>query len=171
MYSRRGPSNVEEGAVAGAAMTTAFTLRDARPKDHAALVEFNRRMAKETEDKDLDVVVLGKGVQRLFDDAACGRYFVAVDKDDEVVGQIMITTEWSDWRNGHFYWIQSVYVDPGWRRQGVYKALHQHVVDHARARGDVVGVRLYVEPHNARAQKTYESLGMTKTYDVMEQSL
>lgn len=152
-----------------------FTLRDAHPKDHGVLVEFNRRMAKETEDKELDAVVLGKGVARLFADPACGRYFVAVasggDNDGEVIGQIMITTEWSDWRNGHFYWIQSVYVDPRFRRQGVYRALHQHVVAHARDRGDVVGVRLYVEPHNTRAQQTYENLGMTKTYDVMEQSL
>ena len=148
-----------------------FTLRDAQQKDHGTLVAFNQRMARETEDKDLDAVVLGKGVQRLLTDPACGRYFVAVSPTDEVIGQIMITTEWSDWRNGHFYWIQSVYVDPAARRQGVYKALHHHVVAHARDRGDIVGVRLYVEPHNTRAQQTYNSLGMTKTYDLMEQSL
>lgn len=149
-----------------------FTLRDARPSDHGTLVAFNQRLAEESEGKVLDAAVLGRGVARLFADPACGRYVVAVDpNNDEIIGQLMITTEWSDWRNGYFYWIQSVYVAPAWRRRGVYRALHQHVVDDARARGDVVGVRLYVEPHNARAQQTYESLGMSKTYNVMEQSL
>lgn len=160
-----------------------FTLRDATVADHAALVAFNQAMAQETEHKQLDPHKLGPGVRRVLEDAAVGRYFVAVAADiaadadpqrsseESVVGQIMITTEWSDWRNGHFYWIQSVYVTPAWRRRGVYRALHQHVVDHARARGDVVGVRLYVEPDNVRAKKTYESLGMTKNYDVMEQPL
>jgi GNAT superfamily N-acetyltransferase len=146
-------------------------IRDAHLDDADSLIAFNRAMAKETEDKELDPGILGAGVRKLLADPNLGRYFVAVDGQDQVIGQIMITTEWSDWRCGHFYWIQSVFVPPEQRRQGIYGALHQHVVDHARARGDVVGVRLYVEPHNDRAKKTYESLGMLKTYDVMEQPL
>lgn len=158
-----------------------FTLRAAAATDHAVLVAFNQAMAMETEHKQLDENKLGPGVRRVLEDPTVGCYFVAVadavaaadgpDGQESVVGQIMITTEWSDWRNGHFYWIQSVYVAPDWRRRGVYRALHQHVVDHARARGDVVGVRLYVEPDNVRARNTYESLGMVKNYDVMEQLL
>jgi ribosomal protein S18 acetylase RimI-like enzyme len=150
-----------------------FSIRPATPRDHDALVAGNAAMAEETEGKALDLTKLRPGVLRALTDASAARYFVAVarngDDDGAVVGQIMITTEWSDWRNGFFYWIQSVYVVPAWRRRGVYRALHAHVVDDARARADVVGVRLYVEPHNERAQKTYRSLGMHKTYDVMEQ--
>lgn len=145
-----------------------FELRDAAARDHARLVAFNQAMAQETEGKTLDPALLSPGVQRVLDDEAAGRYFVAVDADDVVVGQLMITTEWSDWRNGIFYWIQSVYVDPAWRRRGVYRALHEYVVARARAAGNVVGVRLYVEVDNARAKATYENLGMKKTYDVME---
>lgn len=159
-----------------------FSIRPAALSDHDALVVGNAKMAEETEGKALDLEKLRPGVLRALTDASAARYFVAVSRngDDElaqrpaltdgaVVGQLMITTEWSDWRNGFFYWIQSVYVVPAWRRRGVYRALHAHVVDEARARADVVGVRLYVEPHNERAQKTYRSLGMHKTYDVMEQ--
>ncbi|MDP2343199.1 MAG: GNAT family N-acetyltransferase [Deltaproteobacteria bacterium] len=148
-----------------------FTVRDALPFEADTLIAFNQAMASETEGRALDPAILGAGVRRLLADPALGRYFVAVDGDHQVIGQIMVTTEWSDWRCGHFYWIQSVYVAPAVRRRGVYAALHQHVVNHARMRGDVVGVRLYVEPHNERAKKTYESLGMSKTYDVMEQPL
>ena len=158
-------------------------IRDARLSDASTLIDFNARMAWETEEKKLDPVVLGRGVQRLLADATLGRYFVAVadgdnnDKDDdddddsEVLGQLMVTSEWSDWRDGHFWWIQSVYVREDARRQGIYRALHKHVLDEARRAGNVVGVRLYVEPHNERAQATYAQLGMKKTYEVMEQSL
>ncbi len=150
---------------------TPFTLREAVVADHAAIVAFNQALAMESEHKVLDPLRLSPGVTRVLEDASAGRYFVAVDGAGILLGQIMITTEWSDWRNGHFYWIQSVYVAPAARRQGVYRALHQHVVTQARVRGDVVGVRLYVEPDNLRAKSTYESLGMTQTYNVMEQPL
>ena len=149
----------------------AFSLREASADDADTIIAFNQALARESEGKELDREILGRGVRRLLDEPLLGRYFVAVDGQDHVIGQIMITTEWSDWRCGHFYWIQSVFVAPEQRRRGVYAALHRHVVAHARSRGDVVGVRLYVEPDNVRAQKTYESLGMTKTYNVMEQPL
>lgn len=146
-------------------------IRDGHPDDAPTLVEFNARMALETEDKTLDRARLTRGVARLLADPALGRYFVAEDQDGALLGQLMITTEWSDWRDGHFWWIQSVFVREDVRGRGIYTALHQHVVTAARRASNVVGIRLYVEPHNARAQRTYARLGMTKTYDVMEQGL
>jgi ribosomal protein S18 acetylase RimI-like enzyme len=150
----------------------AFVLRDAVVDDAGTIVAFNSALARETEDKALDAARLRRGVLRLLNDPTRGRYFVAVVQDGDaqrVVGQIMITREWSDWRDGWFFWIQSVYVDPAFRRRGVYRTLHQRVLDHARACGDVCGVRLYVEPDNARAKATYRALGMRHTYDVLEQ--
>jgi ribosomal protein S18 acetylase RimI-like enzyme len=150
-----------------------FALRDATPNDAASIVAFNRAMALETEDKQLDAARLQRGVQKVLADAARGQYFVAVVEDDDgrarVVGQLMITREWSDWRDGWFLWIQSVYVDPGFRRRGIYRALHEHVLQRARVDDDVCGVRLYVEPDNARAKETYRALGMDHAYDVFEQ--
>jgi GNAT superfamily N-acetyltransferase len=146
-------------------------IRDGRLEDAPTIIELNAKMALETEHKHLDRELLGHGVKKVLSDRHLGRYFVAVDAQDHVVGQLMITTEWSDWRNGHFWWIQSVYVREDHRRKGIYRALHVHVIDEARKAGDVVGVRLYVEPHNQRAQQTYARLGMKKTYDVMEQPL
>jgi ribosomal protein S18 acetylase RimI-like enzyme len=142
------------------------TIRPAVAADHAVLVAFNLAMAKETEDKHLDSAVLSEGVRRALADPARGRYFVC-EQDSAVVGALMVTHEWSDWRNGDFWWIQSVYTTPAARGAGVYRALHEHVVRAAKAEG-AVGVRLYVEPHNARAIATYTKLGMEKTYDVME---
>lgn len=153
-------------------------IRDGIPTDSPTLVEFNARMALETEGKVLDRATLTRGVERVLRDRTLGRYFV-VERDvtgrgapsatsRELVGCLMITLEWSDWRDGHFWWIQSVYVRDDVRGHGVYSSLHQHVVDEAKRAGNVVGVRLYVEPHNTRAQRTYEKLGMKKTYDVME---
>jgi GNAT superfamily N-acetyltransferase len=153
-------------------MDRPFRLRDARPEDAATIVAFNRALAAETEARTLPPDVLDRGVRRLLADPDRGRYFVAVvddDRHERVVGQLMITREWSDWRDGWFLWIQSVYVDPAFRRRGVYRALHQHVVDVGRAAGDVCGVRLYVERGNDRARRTYVALGMEHAYDVMEQ--
>jgi ribosomal protein S18 acetylase RimI-like enzyme len=147
-----------------------FRIRDALIADAPTLVDFNARMAVETEGKALDRAVLTRGVTRLLEDGHRGRYFVADDAGD-VLGCLMITSEWSDWRDGWFWWIQSVFVKPEARRRGVYRALHEHVVTEAKKAGDVVGVRLYVEPNNTRAQATYAKLGMKKTYDVMEQKI
>ena len=145
-----------------------LTVRDARPEDAAVLVAYNSAMAEETEGKSLDPARIGPGVANLLADSRRGRYWVA-ESDGAVVGQIMVTYEWSDWRNGNRWWIQSVYVHPDWRRKGVFSALYQHVESLASADPDVIGLRLYVEENNTRAQRTYEALGMVKPrYLVME---
>lgn len=145
-----------------------LTVRDARSEDAAVLVAYNSAMARETEGRTLDPNIIGPGVARLLADASRGRYWVA-ESGDTVVGQIMVTYEWSDWRNGNLWWIQSVYVHPDWRRRGVFSALYRHVESLAAAEPDVVGLRLYVEESNTRAQRTYAALGMVKpSYLVME---
>jgi GNAT superfamily N-acetyltransferase len=144
-----------------------MSIRLARLDDAPVLVEFNHRMAAETEDLALDLATLEKGVRAVFADPAKGQYFVA-ETDGRVIGQLMITHEWSDWRNGDIWWIQSVYVHPDHRRRGVFRALYQHVEAAARAAG-VVLIRLYVHEANHTGQETYESLGMKLThYKVME---
>ena len=145
-----------------------FKVRDARGEDAAALAANNSAMAEETEGKALDPERIGTGVARLFEDASRGRYWVA-EARNRIVGQIMVTYEWSDWRNGNIWWIQSVYVDPNWRRKGVFTALYRHVESLAAADPDAIGLRLYVEENNKRAQQTYTALGMVKpNYLVME---
>ena len=133
-----------------------FTVRPATPADAQVVAEFNTRLASETEGKRLDPPVIAAGVAAVLADAQKGRYFVA--DAGEVVGQMMITYEWSDWRNGWIWWLQSVYVRADWRRRGVFRALFDHVLTQARREG-VIGIRLYVEQENAAAQQTYRSLG------------
>jgi ribosomal protein S18 acetylase RimI-like enzyme len=112
--------------------------------------------------------VINRGVETLLADQSKGRYWVA-QADSRVVGQIMVTYEWSDWRNGMIWWIQSVYVHGDYRRSGVFSALYRHVESLARRDPQVSGIRLYVERDNARARRTYESLGMDMTdYRVMQ---
>jgi GNAT superfamily N-acetyltransferase len=135
------------------------TIRPAGPADAAVVAEFNRLLAWETEHKRLDPAVLARGVGRLLADPARGFYLMA-EADGQVVGQLMATFEWSDWRDGWFWWVQSVYVRDDFRRAGVFRALFAELVGRARAAGDVVGLRLYVEKDNRRAQATYESLGL-----------
>ncbi|MCC5862354.1 MAG: GNAT family N-acetyltransferase [Gammaproteobacteria bacterium] len=145
-----------------------ITLRQASPADHAVIVEFNEGLALESEGRQLDRRLLAPGVERVLADATLGQYYLA-ETAGEVIGQLMITLEWSDWRCGHFWWIQSVYVRPSWRRQGVFSRLYRHVLDAARSRQDVCGLRLYVEHDNTRAQATYAALGMHATgYRLME---
>jgi GNAT superfamily N-acetyltransferase len=136
-----------------------LTIRRGEPRDAGVIAEFNRRMAWETEHKALDSTVLARGVGRVFTDPARGFYLVA-EADGKVVGQLMVTYEWSDWRDGWIWWVQSVYVREDRRRSGVFKTLYAEALRHARAAGDVVGVRLYVERENTRAQATYRHLGM-----------
>src|SRR5438552_3094378 len=112
-------------------------IRDATPADAAVLVEFNMRLARETENKELDREVLAAGVAAAFADPRKGPYFVAVE-NDEIVGQMQITYEWSDWRNGWFWWIQSVYVRAGARRRGVFRALYDHISRLAQRDGQVI---------------------------------
>jgi ribosomal protein S18 acetylase RimI-like enzyme len=144
-------------------------VRLATPQDAPVLVEFNAAMALETEQKELLPDVIGAGVHSLLGNPAAGFYLVA-EKDDRVVGSLMITKEWSDWRNGTFWWIQSVYVRPELRRQGVYRLLYRHVQELAADDPAVCGFRLYVERENGRAQATYQALGMKETrYLVLEE--
>ena len=147
-----------------------FRWRGGTPADGDVICEFNRRMALETEGKALDPVTLRAGVEAMLRDERKGRYFVC-ERDGQVIGQLGVTAEWSDWRNGFFWWIQSVYVASAARRQGVFRALYRHVEERARAEPDVLGLRLYVERDNRIAQATYEALGMSRTpYQVMEVS-
>lgn len=145
-----------------------FTIREATLADAATIAANNSKMAMETEGRSLAPDVVGPGVAALLKDSQMGRYWVA-EAEGQTVGQLMVTYEWSDWRNGMLWWIQSVYVDSGYRRRGVFSALYRHVESLASAESRVCGIRLYVEKENRRAQQTYEALGMTKpNYVVME---
>ena len=144
-------------------------IRLARPGDARAIAAFNAAMALETEGKRLFAEVIGAGVRALLRRPKAGFYLLAETKA-EIAGVLMITTEWSDWRNGAFWWIQSVYVRPEFRRQGVYRRLYRHVQGPAKKDRRVCGFRLYVERENRRAQATYRALGMEKTrYLVFEE--
>lgn len=125
-------------------------------------------MAWETERRRLNRPRVRRGVSALLKDSAKGTYHVA-ETDGAVVGQLLITYEWSDWRNGNFWWIQSVYIAPEARRRGAFRALFQHVHKLAKSRRDVCGLRLYMHSENGRARKTYERLGMNRSdYEVFE---
>ena len=142
--------------------TSSFTIRRATLDDVDTLVRFNAAMAEETEDKPLNTDTLRRGVRAALRDDSKGRYWVA-EQDGAVEAALMCTTEWSDWRCGMFWWIQSVYVRPKARRQGAFTALYQHVHASAEKNPDVCGLRLYVETSNQIAQQTYEDLGMHPT--------
>jgi GNAT superfamily N-acetyltransferase len=134
-------------------------IRRAQRSDAASLVEFNQAMALETEGKTLDPSILGAGVTAVFEDERKGFYVVA-EEDDKIVGGLMVTFEWSDWRNAWFWWIQSVYIKPEARGKRVYSELYDFVKKQADEQGDVCGFRLYVETENGHAQRVYEKLGM-----------
>ncbi len=141
-----------------------YRIRPAAKQDVDLLVHFNHAMAQESEDKPLDLAGLKAGIVALFDQPTDGYYLIAEDARGEAAGALMLTFEWSDWRNGRFWWIQSVYVRPEHRRQGVYSALHEHVRDAARASPECCGLRLYVERENIGAQATYRAMGMVETH-------
>jgi GNAT superfamily N-acetyltransferase len=144
-------------------------IRDAKRSDQEFLARGNEAMALETEHKRLDPDTIRCGVAAALENPAHGRYFVAEDEAGNAVGQLMITYEWSDWRNGQFWWIQSVYVLPQARRGGVFRALYDHVDALSRRTPGVVGLRLYVELDNVAARQTYERCGMRDGgYRVME---
>ncbi len=143
-------------------------MRRAVPEDMESIVRFNAAIALETEGKVLDAEQLREGVAAMFKRHGLGFYCVA-ESSGRVVGQLMITTEWSDWRNSHYWWIQSVYVDTGHRRLGVYRTLHSFVVAEAREKGGVQGLKLYVDRDNKPAQSVYASLAMSHShYDLWE---
>lgn len=135
-----------------------FEVREARAEDAPFIVECNCRMAMETEDLTLDPQTVRRGVGAVIEDPAKGRYFV-VTHGGRTVGQLMITFEWSDWRNGNLWWVQSVYVVPEFRRRGAFTALYRHV-ERLAAGEQAAGLRLYVERDNLAAQQTYQRLGM-----------
>ena len=137
-------------------------IREARADDAAVIARFNIAMALETEARHLDEPTVQRGVAGGLARPDLCRYHLA-ELDGAVVGQLMITYEWSDWRNGVFWWIQSVYVDPAYRGRGVFKQLYRHVESMARAAGGVCGLRLYVEHENAAAQRCYQQLGLKAT--------
>ncbi len=145
-----------------------INVRRAVPDDLETIVRFNAAMALESEVKALDLEQLRKGVAAVFQRHGLGFYCVA-EVAGRVVGQLMITTEWSDWRNSSYWWIQSVYVDAGHRRMGVYRTLHSFIVAEAKERGGVQGLKLYVDRANNGAQSVYTSLGMSHSnYDLWE---
>ncbi|MGH8042194.1 MAG: GNAT family N-acetyltransferase [Rudaea sp.] len=144
-------------------MTYAVRIRDAAITDLDVLIECNAAMARETEDKEFDPVVLRAGVAAVLAQPARGFYLVA-ERDGEVAGCLMITYEWSDWRNGDWWWLQSVYVRAQHRRHGVFGALYAEVERRASLRVDVVGVRLYVDSSNTHAQRTYATLGLREDH-------
>ncbi|GAC1463260.1 MAG: GNAT family N-acetyltransferase [Isosphaeraceae bacterium] len=141
--------------------TPSFWARDARLTDLEVVIDFNQNLALETEAKSLDLQILRAGVLAAMEHPGRLRYWVAESQESgKVVGQAAVTSEWSDWRNGWLWWYQSVYVRRESRGQGVFRCLHDHIRSIARRAGDVVGLRLYVEQQNLRAQRTYEKLGL-----------
>ena len=147
-----------------------MNIRIAEKSDAPALVEFNQAMALETEGKNLDAQILQSGVESVFHDEKKGFYAVA-EEDGQIVGGLMITFEWSDWRDGWFWWIQSVYILPRERGRGVYRLLYEFVKERAESQKDVCGFRLYVEKENERAQKVYEKLGMQSSHYLMYEEM
>ena len=151
-----------------------LTVRLATLEDLETLTEFSATMAWETERRSLDRTRLRLGIRSIIQQSDRGLYFVAglrqdTQADTVLVGQLLITYEWSDWRNAQFWWIQSVFVHPSWRRKGVYRSMHRTIIDMARARPDVCGIRLYVEAGNRVAKHVYEQVGLCpSTYEVYE---
>lgn len=143
-------------------------IREAVPADAPVIADFNVRLARESERRELDAARVRGGVAAMLADRAKGLYYVA-EAEGAVVGQTMITYEWSDWRNGNIWWIQSVYVKPEFRRAGVFRAIFNHLRHLAQAQQEVCSIRLYVHADNIRACQSYERLGMTRTkYEVFE---
>jgi GNAT superfamily N-acetyltransferase len=148
-----------------------ITIRQAELADAPIIAEFNQRLAQETEDLRLEPDRISAGVVALLKDRAKGLYFLA-EVNGEVVGQVMITYEWSDWRNGILWWLQSVYVKQAFRRLGIFSRLFEHVKSAATKNDGVRGIRLYMHADNTRARQSYERLGMEHTkYEVFEMAL
>jgi GNAT superfamily N-acetyltransferase len=145
-------------------------IRIASFEDAASLVEFNQAMALETEGKRLDTQILQSGVEAVLNDEKKGFYAVA-ESDGRIVGGLLVTFEWSDWRDNWFWWIQSVYILPEFRGQKIYSRLYDFVKQKAGESGDVCGFRLYVERENVNAQKVYEKCGMEASHYLMYEEM
>ncbi len=141
-------------------------VRQANHSDAAAIAEFNINMALETEGLHLDKQKISAGVLGMINHPERG-FYIVVEAEEEIVASLMVTTEWSDWRNATFWWIQSVYVVPAWRRKGLYRLMYEEVKHLSESAGGVCGYRLYVEKENVTAQSTYSSLGMHETHYLM----
>jgi GNAT superfamily N-acetyltransferase len=150
--------------------TIALHIRPAGPADLSVIVEFNRRLALETEAKTLDPTILEAGVSLALADPQRLRYWIAdVSAEEQPIGQAAVTREWSDWRKGWIWWLQSVYVAQPYRGRGVFRALYNQIRGEARSLPDVIGLRLYVADSNEQAQRIYAALGMKSgTYSVCE---
>lgn len=144
-------------------MKTEIKVRKVAPEDIPDLVRFNLEMARETEDKELDPQVLTQGVEGIFQEPARGFYLVA-EVGEIRVGSLMVTTEWSDWRNGDFWWVQSVFVIPEFRKRGIFRALYEKARGMAVDADRVCGCRLYVEKDNETAQAVYLRRGFHETH-------
>jgi ribosomal protein S18 acetylase RimI-like enzyme len=149
-----------------------LNVRLAMPEDASTIASFSAAMALETEGRRLDLDRLYDGTIALLESPDRGFFMVAeLEKADDrpLLGQLMITYEWSDWRNGAFWWIQSVYVDPAWRRRSVFRRMHETVMANAKTSPNVCGVRLYVEESNGAAQAVYRKVGLTpSSYTIFE---
>jgi GNAT superfamily N-acetyltransferase len=141
------------------------TIRKARPDDASTIVDFQQKMAWETEKLTLAPETITNGVKKVFTDPECGQYWVAED-NGMVVASLLITYEWSDWRNTNVWWFQSVYVLPSHRRKGIFRLMYLSIKNEADKQG-VAGLRLYVETNNSAAQKTYMALGMKSEHYTM----
>lgn len=139
-------------------------VRQADPRDARTIVEFQLAMARETEDLELHRRTVEAGVRAVFGDPALGRYWVAEEPDGGIVASLLVTPEWSDWRNGRMGWIQSVYVRPEFRRRGVYRRMYQTLQSQVRSQSGWKGLRLYVDRRNQPAQRVYETLGMNREH-------
>ena len=142
-----------------------ITIRKASPEDAKAIIGFQQKMAWETEEMTLATEIVTKGVSAVFDSQVHGQYWVAEDESG-VVASLLITYEWSDWRNASVWWFQSVYVLPSHRRRGIFRSMYLHIRNEAETAG-IAGLRLYVETNNTSAQKTYEALGMKREHYAM----
>ena len=136
-----------------------ITIRPSKREDIGKLVEFQLRLADETENVRLNEETVSAGMHALFDEPSRGTYYVAVSHA-EIVGCFLITYEWSDWRNGMVWWLQSVYVAKNHRRQGVFKIMYDHLRQIISSDPGIIGLRLYVDKTNTRAQNVYASMGM-----------
>jgi len=145
-------------------------IRRGEPRDTSVLAGFNMAMAEETENLQLLPEVITAGVAAILADSSRGFYLVA-ESAGEIAGALMVTSEWSDWRNGFFWWIQSVYVRPEFRRRGIYRSLHENLRLLALNQPNICGLRLYVERDNERAQATYQRLGMHETHYLLYEEL
>lgn len=141
-------------------------MREARESDALSIARNNIQLALETEGKHLEEIGALRGVEIVLSDSNRGFYLI-VEDDGKMIGQCLVTREWSDWRNGYFWWVQSVYVDKDWRDKGIFSSIFDEIHSMARERIDVIGLRLYVDQENTSAREVYQKLGMKESRYVM----